>query len=209
MTAANDTVAAGLNFMTNAAHLLAQASPETSAHLMNQRNTLMFHNNLEQSETHRQHVCGACGHIMIPGDGNLTRLEVKKVLCKKRSRKPVNPPSKPTEPTRHKVLTCGNCGRYTRFSIPAPPNINRNRIKLRQTARVLAKPGQSTASRPVSHAPPILLDPAKAPVSANVNSKKRAKSRKQGLQALLQQSQTQASGPKVGLGLSLTDFMKK
>jgi hypothetical protein len=43
-------------------------------------------------------------------------------------------------------------------------------------------------------------------LSANASSKKRAKNRKQGLQALLQQSSS--SRPQVGLGLSLADFMQ-
>lgn len=216
MAAVNDGLAASLGFMADAAHLLAQAAPKTSAHIMSQRNTLMFQNNLEQPDTHRQHVCGSCGHIMIPGQGSLIKLESEKMLRRNRKRngKHINLPSKSSQTKRAKVLTCGNCERYTRINMPEPPSVSRNRVKLRQAARRTEDEARaektaaatSSATQLDTHTAP---EPPKGQVSlsANASSKKRAKNRKQGLQALLQQSQ--ASAPKVGLGLSLTDFMRK
>ncbi|KAH6648803.1 hypothetical protein BKA67DRAFT_538815 [Truncatella angustata] len=205
--AANETLTASLSFMTDAAHLLAQVAPETSAHLMSQRNALMFHNNLEQSETQRQHVCGSCGHIMIPGRGSLIKLEGEKASRKHNNRKGAKKQPRPSETTKHKVLTCGNCGQYTNISFLSPPSVSRSRNKLKQNARRLRSRNQAGPPSPAVRPPPLISAPEPAKASVNANSKKRAKNRKQGLQALLQQSQ--ASTTKSGLGLSLTDFMKK
>lgn len=205
--ATNESLASSLNYMTDAAHLLAKAAPETSAHIMSQRNSFMFHNNLEQPDAHRQNICGSCGHITIPGGGSPIRLETERTSRRKRSGK-VDTRAKPSAPKKHKILTCQNCDRYTKISIPAPPSVSHNRTAFKQRTRHLAgevKGGPTPVNPAVARAPASLPESSK--VSLNANSKKRAKNRKQGLLALLQQSQ--ASTPKTGLGLSLADFMKK
>lgn len=203
--ATNENLAASLNFMTDAAHLLSQAAPETSAHLMSQRSALMFHNNLERTELQQQRVCGSCGCILIPGGGSPLKLESDETR-KARVGKSAGTRVKPPDGKKYKISTCQHCNRYTKINLPAAPSVGRNRIKLRQIAhRLPRETGTAPTASTVIRAPLSL--PESARPSSNANSKKRAKNRKQGLQALLQQSQ--ASTGKAGLGLSLTDFMKK
>lgn len=227
---ASDTLPATLGFLTDAAHLLARTSPEISGHLMTERNSLMFNHEIQQSDIQRQHVCGCCGHIMIPGQGSKLKLETNKALRRKVTRRKEPERSatststkaelnetKPTHKTR-KRFECGMCGRYTIIAIPPAAPVSRNRPKQPAT-----NPGAHTnqSSIPVNTsaghvsqagagagAVRVPSEISKTP-SANASSKKRAKSRKQGLQALLQQSQASKSSSSGGLGLSLSDFLKK
>lgn len=183
-----------LNYLTDAAHLLAFTAPETSAYLMTQRHGLMLANDLDESATQRQHVCGACGRIMILGQNSQLKLANDTASHTKRKGRAsttgkaqaVRKPVALSEPS--KVFTCETCGRYTKVHLPAPTPISRKKPSL-----VISK----------------ATELAKQPPSANASSKKRAKNRKAGLQALLSQSQPGSSGAKPGLGLSLSDFMKK
>jgi hypothetical protein len=90
--------------------------------LMRQRGELMFHNNLAQHEVQRQHVCGACGHIMIPGDETLLKLSPRQTAGSRRQGAPKKVKAAPTPaltgPT--KSLSCGHCGRVTKIALPAP-----------------------------------------------------------------------------------------
>ncbi|KAK8038639.1 RNAse P Rpr2/Rpp21/SNM1 subunit domain-containing protein [Apiospora rasikravindrae] len=206
-----ETLEPSLRFLTDAAHLLAKTAPETSAHIMAKRNAYMFENNLELSDRQREHICGACGHIMVPGAGDALKFETDKAIRKSRSKKGAavtKPDARKSgrESGIRKVITCKMCDRYTKLNFPPPPSIVR---------RAKAKPIAATTATGLPAAPGAKAtaaqasEPAKAlPPSANASSKKRAKNRKQGLQALLQ-SQAASSAPKVGLGLSLADFMKK
>ena len=244
-----DTLPASLSFLTDASHLLATTSPEISAHLMTQRNSFMFHHDLQQSEMQRQHVCGCCGHIMIPGRGSTLKLETSKTLRKKKTttqsqsskrgknieQPEMNSTSRPETETPHKTrkrIECGKCGRVTSMAIPPSPPISRGRQKLAAKRRLTSPtaetqtqnkhrklvssmdpglPGNATSrdgKADTKTAAPV-EQPAKPSSSANASSKKRAKSRKQGLQALLQQSQSANSTAQGGLGLSLSDFLKK
>ncbi|KAI0884931.1 uncharacterized protein GGS22DRAFT_200586 [Annulohypoxylon maeteangense] len=199
-----DNLPENLSFLTDAAHLLIKTAPETSAYLMAQRDSLMFHSDIERSDMQRQHVCGACGHIMISGQGSELKLEADKAIKRKKRSKGINTPKnldekKAPAPGCRKRFTCGMCGQYTNISIPPAAPISRRRhSKLTKSLPLHASHLNKPA--PVS-------EPVKA--SANASSKKRAKSRKQGLQALLQQAQASASKPQNGLGLSLSDFMLK
>lgn len=224
---ATDTLAPTLSFLTDAAHLLAKTSPEISGHLMTERNSLMFNHDLQQSDIQRQHVCGSCGHILIPGQGSKLKLETDKALRRKMTRRKQIERSPPTSTETemkfaHKTrkrFECGMCGRCTIIAIPPPPAvpISRNHPKHSKHPKMLATeiPGAQTigssmpANTPASQPGRVSSEPVKMP-SANANSKKRAKSRKQGLQALLQQqSQSNNSTPQGGLGLSISDFLKK
>ncbi|KAI2611160.1 uncharacterized protein GGS25DRAFT_481651 [Hypoxylon fragiforme] len=188
-----------LGFLTDAAHLLTKSAPETSAYLIAQRNSLMFNHELEQSDIQRQHICGACGHIMISGQGSQLKIETNKAIHKRGKEKKRFNLKNPGEKKVgcRKRFTCGMCSRYTDISIPPAAPISKRRP-------LKSKPSTSSTVHTNSSAAP-LTEPPK--VSANASSKKRAKSRKQGLQALLQQAQS--SKPQNGLGLSLSDFMMK
>ncbi|KAL1847084.1 hypothetical protein VTK73DRAFT_158 [Phialemonium thermophilum] len=162
---------------------------------MSSRNALMFAHEMPQSDVQRQHACGACGHIMIPGRGG-TSLRIES-----RSAHPAGPKrKKPTTPRKtspewgpSKIYTCGYCDKYTRIKLPAPAPISRRRRPSQASRNPSTAPQASQAQK----------------LSANASSKKRAKSRKAGLQALVEQSQTSRSAAVAGLGLSLADFMKK
>ncbi|KAK7735196.1 hypothetical protein SLS53_007586 [Cytospora paraplurivora] len=115
--------------------------------------------------------------------------------------------SKEKRPTRSgisKVFTCGNCSKYTKLSLPSPGPIPRA-PRIKKTAQQATTPGVTKAPAPTQK--PVADVSKVAPATANANSKKRAKNRKAGLQALL--DQRQGSTPSSGFGLSLSDFMKK
>ncbi|KAI1305423.1 hypothetical protein F5Y03DRAFT_151627 [Xylaria venustula] len=205
----DDPLPATLSFLTDAAHLVLSVSSETSAHLMSRRNLLMFNNELHQSDVQRQHVCGCCGHIMIAGRGDVLKWDSSKTCHntkKRRGRKEKTAAVAPKSGCR-KTWTCRMCGRYTTIDLPSPPSRTPLR-RFRQTTKSISSTTSSsagiTALSSKSTDTPIAES---TKVSANASSKKRAKNRKQGLQALLQQSSS--SKPQSGLGLSLADFMQK
>ncbi|KYK61240.1 uncharacterized protein DCS_02382 [Drechmeria coniospora] len=188
-------IATDLRYLTDAAHLLRNSAPDTAAHLMRHRAGLMSHNNLCQHELQRQHVCSACGNIMVPGQDTGVRLESsctrtrrpsgKKTDLRSASKsKGVAPHSSDEGPT--KVLTCGRCHRVTRVNLPAPPSA----VRPQATKKKVKMATESSAA-------------SSSKLSTNASSKKRAKNRKAGLQALLSGQQQQSAS------LSLADFMRK
>ncbi|PSR79765.1 hypothetical protein BD289DRAFT_375090 [Coniella lustricola] len=194
-----------VNYLNDAAHLLSQASPETSAFLMRRRNELLVENDVPISDAQRQHVCSSCGHILMPGQGDMLTINPNKAsrnksrIGKKNQRQ--RPPATPTLSAQaharsrlavSKVISCGQCHRATRLEMEGPKPILRQLNSAATTTAAAA--AISTTDEPVK-------------TSANANSKKRAKNRKAGLQALLDQKQTATSSS--GLGFSLTDFLKK
>lgn len=185
---ASGQLAAGLNYLTDAAHLLRGTAPEASAHLMRHRADLLFHNGLAQHELQRQHVCAACGHIMVPGQETTLKLEAHKALRKiDRRKQSAGKAERAQAPCRgpSKALTCGRCRRVTRIGLQAPePAIRRRAARLPATKKTEA--------------------PEAPKVSANASSKKRAKNRKGGLQALLSGQQQKSAS-----SLTLADFMTK
>lgn len=179
-----------LEYLTDAAHLLQTTAPETSAHLMSQRGNLMWQHDMTISETQRQNVCGACGNIMIPGHSSALKLDARRARHA----------TKKTEPRRVKGLTkviqCGRCNKSTKTRIDPVPRNKVNKSK--------AGPDLATPTRPTPTNSDASTAPKPATAQSNASSKKRAKSRKAGLQALLSGQQQQKSNP-----LSLADFMKK
>ncbi|KAJ6781623.1 hypothetical protein PWT90_04425 [Aphanocladium album] len=173
----------GANFLSDAAHLLREAAPETSAYLMNECADHLSKQGASPSDIYRQHICTACGHIMIPGHSTELKLKTRRTSAKK------NPSRKQgvttSLPGPLKTLTCGHCKSITRTRLPAPEKAARSKAPKKPT---------KTASE-------AIIDKFK-PATANASSKKRAKNRKAGLQALLS-SQQKPSG-----GLSLASFIK-
>lgn len=184
---ASAKLSADLNYLTDAAHLLRSSAPETSAHLMRTRAELMFHNNINQHEVQRQHVCGGCGHIMIPGEESALRLEGRKVQNKRKQRLRQKQTQEPSSSGPTKTITCGHCTRATKVILQAPDRPVRQR---RKASRATAPKSQTSETQNTK-------------VSTNASSKKRAKTRKGGLQALLSGQQQKSSG-----SLSLSDFMR-
>ncbi|CZR35432.1 hypothetical protein FPRO06_01535 [Fusarium proliferatum] len=178
-----------IDFLTDAAHLLRATAPETSAHLMSQRGHLLQQHGVTLSDFQRQHVCGGCGIIMIPGQEATLKLDARKSLQRKKakSKKPSgNSAPKATEDLQGpcKILHCDNCQRDTRIVMPPPgPAVRRKtaQSKVKKVSTPIEQPKQTS----------------------NASSKKRAKNRKAGLQALLSGQKQQTTNP-----LSLSHFMK-
>lgn len=201
-----------MNFLSDAAHLLFQTAPQTSAFLMSRRNELLVENDIPISDAQRQHVCSSCGHIMIPGGqqkqqdtlkietGKALRSKGKRRLLSSRAQQTSSTPAAPPSDSRampagiSKILTCGSCSRKTKIKLDGPKRISRTR-KAAQQSKVSDERKLQTAAEPVKS-------------SANASSKKRAKNRKAGLQALLDQKKGSGSSSS-GFGLSLSDFMRK
>ncbi|KAK0651451.1 hypothetical protein B0T16DRAFT_79715 [Cercophora newfieldiana] len=203
---ASDELSPALRFLSDAGHLMATASPETSAFLMKKRDALLFEHEIPLTETQRQHVCTCCGHIMIPGRGSKLEFKNEKPASKRSAAAGRRRPNQPkgTEPQNSlaKVITCGHCGRLTEVKFPAPAPISRRNMKAKVTKPILS--GAASTQTRISQEEPSQKG------NANASSKKRAKSRKAGLQALLEQSNaSKGSNMGLGLGLSLADFMKK
>lgn len=101
---------AQLSFLMDAAHLLRQSAPETSAYLMRRRMDLVSGTSMtattanavsaatsatgtllaaaQQKDAHRQHICACCGHIMIPGcDGTTLTIAPGRPLAKNKKKR--------------------------------------------------------------------------------------------------------------------------
>lgn len=182
-----------LHFLNDAAHLLIKSAPETSSYLMDSRRSLMANNGVRRSDAEKQQSCIGCGQIVVVGQGTSLKIETvgqvqsRKVKTRATSKSKHNKTNDP--PALCKTYTCERCGAFTRITLPKPAAPLRREAGRR--TRALSKPG-----------PPAVV--AKQP-TANTNSKKRAKARKAGLQALVDDR------PKSGLGsgLSLSSFLKK
>ncbi|KAK4181158.1 hypothetical protein QBC36DRAFT_342383 [Triangularia setosa] len=199
-----------LKFLTDAGHLLAFTAPEISAYIFRQRNDLMFEHEIPLPEVQRQHVCTACGNILAFGKGSdLVFKKNKKTVIKKKQQTPPAPKvekgkrqePRSSGPTKH--IVCGYCSSQIEVKLSAPTPIVRRAVKPAQKIFKTVVPGV-TPSLPKTSASHEATTSSQKPTS-NANSKKRAKSRKAGLQALLEQSKNSRPSP----GLSLADFMSK
>ncbi|KAL8336751.1 hypothetical protein RB601_008305 [Gaeumannomyces tritici] len=203
-----DHLAGQMSFLTDAAHLLAKSAPETSAYLMSRRNALLLCHDIPLSDVQRQHVCASCGHIIVPGHGDALKVEAAAAVRSKRKSRQRQTPNAPAplpaglgagskeRQGSSKKYTCGMCHRYTTITLPPAP------VVVRRRQNVAAASAAASSSKPTTGNAEV----EKTQPSANSSSKKRAKSRKAGLQALL--SQAQKDNVKKP-GLSLADFMKK
>ncbi|TLS25553.1 hypothetical protein PpBr36_07201 [Pyricularia pennisetigena] len=207
--AQTEQLAGQMGFLTDAAHLLARSAPETSAYLLLQRNAVLLSHDVILSDAQKEHVCGGCGHIMIPGHGDFLRIDAEKAVLRRRRGSRLNPGQQQKELKQGrkerqagpaKVYTCGMCHRYTKLGLSTPEPIRRRRK--RPTVEVQ---GQSPAAAKAGVDKTREQTPIVAP-SANASSKKRAKNRKAGLQALLSQKQNETANKS---GLSLADFLSK
>jgi hypothetical protein len=193
-TPVSEHVTETMDYLNDAAHLMRTMAPHTSAHLMSVRNSFSGHNGVSPTDVQRQHACGGCGHIMMPGDANGTTVKLqRRPQLQNKKGHPIQKKSQTIttpSPGPIKVLSCGFCGRQTTTSFGLPP------AAAAAARRKVGKPREKQAK------PTDTKEPPKA--TANVNSKKRAKNRKAGLQALLSGQQQQRSS-----GLSLADFMNK
>ena len=191
---------ARLNYLTDAGHLLACAAPDASAFLMSRRQALTSQHDMPISDIEKQHVCAACGTILIPGCNSVLKIASDTALRQRRQRRPSAGPKHrgekqkadgvPVRTGAAKTISCDRCGRATALQLPPPPIVGRQKKAKTDAAR------RGAVEKPEAPKP-----------SANAGSKKRAKNRKAGLQALL--AENKASASKSGSGLTLANFMKK
>ncbi|KAL8943026.1 MAG: hypothetical protein Q9216_001314 [Gyalolechia sp. 2 TL-2023] len=187
---------ARVKFLDTSARLLQSKVPETSAHLMQQRNEVVEEFSRSLNKAQLKDICKACGTILVPGSNFKVSVAVKSEKRRKIARGP-------EAPEAQSQIECLSCHRVTVAQMPQP----------QENRRVLAKP--VPLAKPSSLALPETIssdgcrEETKKPASANAGSKKRAKARKQGgLQALLEKSKgrdSMSGSP----GLDLMDFMKK
>ncbi|KAH8816254.1 hypothetical protein F5884DRAFT_664407 [Xylogone sp. PMI_703] len=188
---ANPAISARLRYLNEAAHALSQNAPSTSKYLMSTCHALMFDNSLDQSESHKRKVCGACGHIIDLSLGDTVSIDTEIKSRKVRPRKSTG--------MKTVVYTCISCRRKTRHELgPAPTAIRKSPISISTFNPASSGTLNSSRQAPQSS-------------STNVGSKKRAKLRKQaGLGALLARSkESEARNSNAGFGLDLLDLMKK
>jgi ribonuclease MRP protein subunit SNM1 len=193
---ASPSVSVRLQYLNDSAHLLATTAPSTSAYLMSRCNSLMLDNEVEQTDSYRRQICGACGNIMILGWTGTRHLESLRIGQRKRDRIPTAQGSK-AEVTKAIVYKCELCDRRTR--------INMNTTIARSTK---ASVSQSLPKKLLNST--LIKTPS--PTSANASSRKRARARKHGgLQALLAKNKDSGAvgRPCSGFGLDLLDLMKK
>lgn len=190
-------VSAAVSYLTDAAHLLHSTAPATSAHLMSQRHDILFRQGIQPSDVQRQHVCGACGHILLASDGDSIMIQKRTRRRQPRLQKEKGMSLAPRTVRKGpcKVIRCCHCSKSTRVSLEPPAPFART--------RTVKTKSQSQPAATTTMVTDTASDASKKP-SASSSSKKRAKNRKAGLQALLAGQQKGSSSP-----LSLASFMKK
>lgn len=185
-TMSEDQQVQTLNYLQDAGYLLQRTAPEISAHLLNHRSNLARKTASSATDIQRQHVCVACGQIFVLGVNSSMNLRPRE---SKRGTKSNDPDVTPRHDGPSKGLSCGSCRQTTVIKIPGPGPVPRRQRKAKSAIETKPEVGASNyASNPKSN--------------LNASSKKRAKNRKAGLQALL------SSQPKQNKSLSLSDFMR-
>lgn len=179
------------NYLINAAHLLRITAPDASAHLMSHMNQLLDEHGVYRSEAQLQHACGGCGAISITSWGTMntdtpkpSRRKAKRLASRSTGAGSSSGSTEASKTTnKYRTMHCVRCQRDTIITLTPPGRASRLKAK-----------------KPTNIKRPAAQDTPKPTV--NSSSKKRAKNRKAGLQALLS-GQKQAASP-----LSLSHFMK-
>lgn len=192
---------------------------------------------LLSADAQRLHACCCCGHVLTPGGaagrGDVLEIKTGRAQARRtggrrpRTQKTAAAATAPSSPRNGagvaKVVTCGTCSRRTRVQLEAPSRISRGAGKKATASTPYRAPQLGSSSSNIdSNSGSINTKQTaqktatgsahkdKAVVSsASASSKKRARNRKAGLQALLDQKQQAGSSSSSGLGLSLKDFMMK
>lgn len=184
---------ARIRFLDDSARILQTLAPSTSAHLMLERNNIAQENEKLMSRLQVDGICKACGTIMIP-DISSKAVTVGPHMTR-RKKTSVTADNLNAEKTE-----CLVCHRVVRSQRP-------------KAIKSMKPPSSLQSSRgPASNAD-VQTRHAKSdiekPTSSNANSRKRARTRKQGgLQALLERSK-EKDVLSSGSGLNLLDFMKQ
>lgn len=192
---ASPELSARLKYLDEAAHLLAPTASETSKHIMLKYNSLLFDATDPHKPIKNGKACGGCGTIMILGWE--ATMEPSNHRRRKKGKSDGNAP-------RSKSISfkCQSCHRTTRHPILTIQQRHKPTSKSSNLSNFSTTVSSSTLQ---SKTHPSAADTP----SASSNSKKRAKSRKQGgLQALLAKQKTSQEASS-RFGLNLQDFMAK
>jgi RNase P subunit RPR2 len=193
-----DASEARLRFLKKAAYQLTTSAPTVSAALSSSyiQSVIGFEDDLQHAKndwhTVRREACGACGNILLPGWSSSVSHKSRRTTARKRRSKPQ------TLSEKMIVFTCSRCERR---SVQGPQSRTPKHVSsnsLRTTVEAAMPFDAHKASGP---------DQEKVNKSANATSKQRKKSRKGGLQAMLEMNKSKSSS-QGGLGLDLMDFMQ-
>ena len=188
-----------LNFLRDSASALGSSSPSTAAYLLTEHNRILHDGLRPLNQRQQEFSCGACGTIRKPETTKI--IEIKKKKSKQHA-------SRSDGATIYKCLCCHRRTVKSHEKEPVRSKLP-SRTATTTTTTTTTEPPESTpgpsAEKTVSQQA-VPEQPANR-TADNANSKKRAKTRKQGgLQALLaskQQSQPASSS------LDLFDFLQQ
>jgi hypothetical protein len=186
-----DLVASRARYLQEAAHLLAVSSPAASAFLGSARNRLIDDTESEvpakEWDALRRENCGACGSVLIPG----WSCKISSVPNTHRKGSKIKSKVTDLDTSTNMIYQCLTCHRTTKQALQPQPG------------RHVKRPKSNVATQMPIITKSSHEDVPKTPKTANASSKQRQKSRKGGLQAMLEKNKTQTSKP----GLDLMDFM--
>lgn len=179
-----------LNFLRDSASSLGTASPSTAAYLMGVHNRVLFDDLKPLNQRQQESCCSACGTVRTAGASKTIHIKQKK--------------------SKHSSTSSGGATVYQCLRCHRRAIKPQRREPLHSKAPKASTPTldqSTTTTKPANETAAQLQAPtAPSRTSENANSKKRAKTRKQGgLQALLaskQQSQPASSS------LDLFDFLQ-
>lgn len=188
-----------LDFLREAAHLIAIQSPTTSAAMGAAHDKLLRAQEADleaptkEWNALRREVCGACGNLLIPRWSCKVAHQTRSRNVGKEKRG-VSKSNSSVRPEKYVVYFCLRCNRKTTQDLLPRPSKH-----MRPKTREIDLGSHLDTSVPREKGTEVVAK------SANANSKQRKKTRKGGLQALLDKNKTQPSG---SLGLDLMDFMQ-
>lgn len=207
----NEAAEAKVRFLEASARHYASSAPETSAHLMAQRNIAAAESGVSLNKTQSSGSCKACGSTFIPGWTSRTSITTKggkvkraKVGSKKKLR------TNASDLPKYLKVDCLICYRYEERLLQGSRDKSKNPLHVSpKEARIRSEAQQSSSRTHDSSVAFTRQVQASEPLATNTSSKKRAKARKQGgLQAMLEKSKA-STGPSSGFGLDLLDLMKQ
>ncbi|KAJ5811401.1 hypothetical protein N7474_007702 [Penicillium riverlandense] len=180
-------------FLAEAAESLSLSSPSTAAYLLARHTQILHEESKSLTSRQREHYCGACGSIRQAQWTKKAEIKPKKTAvvsggatvyqCLRCHRRTVNPHKKaaPTRAMPRAVAATASPG------LPVTTAVG---VSSSQTSQATSDSADTQATK----------------AADNVNSKKRAKARKQGgLQALLASKQR----PQTSSSLDLLDFLNQ
>ncbi|KAJ5584912.1 uncharacterized protein N7459_004712 [Penicillium hispanicum] len=184
-----------LRFLSKAADWLDSRSPSTSAHLLAVHTRILLEDQKPLHPRQHKHHCGGCGSLR-QGKSSVTRVSPKNSRS--------HAVSKPGSIGGATVYKCQRCKQRVvlpRMTSSKPLRASKPPAPVKTVTATSSTPtAASTANSIPSETAALTADPAK---NDNVNSKKRAKARKQGgLAALLASKRSEQPS------LDLLDFLQ-